>query len=245
MINPFRRIGDSTEHDPTADAELTALVERVVKQELDALVARANVLHRPIEAAEVLELLQWLGPWVTQVVFDAIKLGMSLREGEAPAAAQALVLPQGGPAPVERSASQEAASAEPSAITPIRTPVAAAPAPTPERPEEVEAAAGAGASPWLLSGHVTLLVSPFEGFTEVQRFLRDLSRIPRIFDVKPKRFSGGRLYISLGTEYTDTQTLADILATELSPYRPVLRSVQNDFVEFLLRQTPAETASAS
>jgi hypothetical protein len=101
-----------------------------------------------------------------------------------------------------------------------------------------------GPMPWLMTGQVTLLVSPFQTFAEVQRFIRDLGKVPRVYEVRPKRFSSGRLYAVLNTEYADSAALADALVTELITYRPRRRSVQTNLVELVLvAATPAASES--
>lgn len=112
-----------------------------------------------------------------------------------------------------------------------------------QAPAEAEAAgelgSGVSVAPWLVGGQVTLLASPFEGFADVQRFLDHLNHLHRVHDVRPKRFSAGRLYVTLGTDFPDAAALADALETELARYRPSIRSVQTDLIELIIRP-PAE-----
>lgn len=219
------------------DADLQRLVERIVREELQNLVAGAERLDRAPTQPDVFALMQWLAPFIRETIVDAIRIGLSIHgTGSA------------------QSASGDSADGNAAGALPPVADFAAALAAVRAREQQPAAAerrdgtadsqlggpaviedGGDAATPALLSGHVTVLVSPFEGFADVQHFLHDLARLPKVFDVKPKRFTGGRLYVTFGTEYGDTQALADVILTELAPYRPMLRSVQSDFLELLLR----------
>ncbi|MCX6023053.1 MAG: hypothetical protein NTZ05_15255 [Chloroflexi bacterium] len=82
---------------------------------------------------------------------------------------------------------------------------------------------------------VIVLASPFAGFNQVQQFLRRLERIPDIADVRPKRFSTGRLFVTLRADWLDTPAVADLLVRELAAYHPTLREVRGDTIELLLQ----------
>lgn len=67
-----------TQQDADAHQQLTAVIERLVRQELATHLEgdRLPGMGQPSGAA--LELLQWLGPWIASLIFDAVRTGMSL-----------------------------------------------------------------------------------------------------------------------------------------------------------------------
>lgn len=85
-----------------------------------------------------------------------------------------------------------------------------------------------------MRAQIIVLASPFAGFNQVQQFLRRLERIHDIADVRPKRFSTGRLFVTLRADWLDTPTVADLLVTELAAYHPTVREVRGDTIELLL-----------
>lgn len=209
------------------------LVDDALNKNLEDLLSELSSSQRGVEPSEVVALLLWFAPFLKKAIFEAVELGMSLQETRAVKSLLPGPTSNGTQGFVEHQNGHSSLESGPSSQSPIPQAVADETARIHEGPsaeDNLEVV-----SPWLANGRVTVLVSPFKGFAEVQKFLRDLERVPGIYDVKPKRFSAGRLCMTLGTEHADINTLVDRLETELSPYRPTPCSVQNDFVELLLK----------
>lgn len=190
----------------TGSEDLRALVQRVVREEL----AQARLATLGQDAGQV---IAQVGPIIEQSILDALALGAQLAAGEAPALRS--------PGPGDTTAAVGPAPAV--AYTP--------PAVTLGEPAQQAARTPAAAA---LDGSVTLVVSPFAGYTAVQRFLKDLERSPLVHDVRPKRFAAGRLFVLVQTESNDNRALAEGLVQELAGSGLVVRSVQQDLVELVI-----------
>ncbi|MEK7215476.1 MAG: hypothetical protein AAB289_07775 [Chloroflexota bacterium] len=114
------------------------------------------------------------------------------------------------------------------------------PQPKPATPPQAAPTAPAGTGTAVLDGSMTLVVSPFQGYVDVQRFIRDLERTGLVQGVRPKRFANGRLFVLLQADSGDTRSLAQSLIEAVPQYRLSLRSLQQDLVEMVLEPPPEE-----
>ncbi len=211
------------------DSEIRRLVRDLVRKEFNELAAKLTAEKQ--QQVDPMVIFQQLLPMIQQTIFESIRLGMSMGEGTAtqqPSQGELVESPFVGSFESDSPVTQTEAKGQPSSFDSDSVSGDVNP------PAESDTN-GNGMPPWLFTGQVTLLVSPFKGFGEVHKFLKDLANVPQVHDIKPHRFSGGRLYITLDTECLDTKALADILETELVPYHPTLRSVQSNLIELLLR----------
>jgi len=196
----------------TGTEDLQALVKRVVREELVQARLAAG-------SQDVGQVVAPLGPILERSILDALALGAQLAAGDVP---------------VPAAPSASAAAAPAAALAPYIPP----PVAVPEAPAPAVRSLGAA----VLEGSMTLVVAPFAGYVEVQRFLKELERSPLVHDVKPKRFAAGRLFVLVQTEAADGRVLAEGLVQELRPMRLAVRSVQQDLVE-LVFEGPAEGAA--
>ncbi|GEM_PF-2978034 len=229
---------------PEVERRVAAAVRERVKKLAAATPATAPTPNGPAPATVPIEALAAV---LEQVIFDAIRFGLSLASRPLP---QAAATPTRQLA-VEAPAAQPEEAQGPGGPTggmgvQAPTPQAGAaqrrsPRGAPPEPAVPQPAAAPQETPgeaWQFDDQVTLVASPFTDYAAVMRFMRDLEKVPRLWDVKPRRFTAGKLYVSFRTELPDVEVLVDTLRTALALYQPEVHSFSHALIDIGIAAPP-------